>query len=451
MATLIKQNTAEGGTADAVVTTANSGGTSGDAFDAINIGTSAGNTLTYTASALRGNLSIRFVKASTTQCFCSWTWTGAQADVGWNIRFRYPSITPAFGEPILRFYSGAGYTPQIGAVTLQSGSGRKITASDTLTSASQDSAASLTFGGDYVAQIRWISGTSLTVNVYAAGSSTVVATSSVTASAASVNSMRVGLTGSSNSGITLDLDDIQVAYGGLPDRFDLAPSNPTVNAGATQNVAAGATVNLTAAGADTDGTIASYAWTWAYHPTTANIGTSTGITGAATSTASFTAGAVGSLYIAKCTVTDNSGLTGSANVEIRVPRSGSATSRPMPLTGTGNTWTSVGGAATDVGALGDESDTTYLESGTLSTTPTKRRVRLDPSTARSSGVLKLKLVTDAGTANCTIRLIEDVTVRQTWTQAITATLTEYSFTLSAPTVAAIADWGNLFIEVEAVL
>lgn len=441
--TLIKRNTAEGGTNGTTVTAPNSGGASGDAFDAVSIG--AGNSLSFTnAAPLRGSLSYLWTKAAAVQSFAGWTWTGAQPDFSTNIRFRYPSAAPAVSEPILRLYSGAGYTPQVAGITLESGSTRRISVTDTATAATGTSTASLAVDTDYVAQVNWISGTSLTVTVYLSGTNTVAATATVAASAASVNSVRFGLTGSSNSACTLAMDDIQIGYNGLLDRLDVANVPPTITIGPDQNVSPGATVTLTATGTDSDGTITSYAWTSAYplvSPPT--------LTGAATANPTFTAGAAGTLSIWKCTVTDNSGATAFANVEVRVPRAGSATSRPLASTGTGNTWTSVGSAPADVGALADESDATYLESGDLSATPTTRRVRLDPSLARATGNVKVKLWTDAGTANTTIRFIEGSTTRQTWTQVINTTITEYTYALSAATIAAVSDWGNLYLEVSA--
>lgn len=441
--TPLKQNTAEGGSNATTVTTGNSGSTSGDAFDAVSIGASNG-LVFQTSGALRGTLSYKFTKASTNQNFVGWTWTGAQADIGINIRFRFPAGNLAATEPLIRFFSGAGYTPQIGGVQLVSGSGRKINVSDTALASSVDSSASLALGGDYVAQVRWISGTSITVNVYTAGTTTLIATSTTPASASSVNSLRIGLTGSGNSAVDLIVDDIQVNYGGLPDRLDISNVAPTVDAGTDQSVAAAATVNLTATASDTDGTIASYAWTYDYP-----VSGGPTLTGGTTSTPSFTAGSAGALYILRCTVTDNGGATAFDTVTVAVPRAGSATSRPLAGAGTGGAWTNTGGAASAGAALADESDTTYLESPALSGSETAYRVRLDPSGARATANVKLKLWTDTGTANTTIRLIEGSTTRQTWTQALTTTITEYTFALSTPTIAAISDWGNLYVEVGA--
>lgn len=221
--------------------------------------------------------------------------------------------------------------------------------------------------------------------------------------------------------------------------------DPTADAGTNQNVAASATVNLSGSGNDSDGSIASYAWSFLY-PTSG----APSLTGAATATPSFTAGAVGNLYILELEVTDNLGGTGTDTVEVRVPLAGGTEMRPLAGDGTGTgTWTIGGGSASDGAALNDESDATYVESPTLSGTETNRRVRLQPSDPRASASIKNRLWVDAGTGDVTVRLYEGATLRQTWAQAITSTPTEYTFTLTGGTISAIGDWGDLYVEVGA--
>jgi hypothetical protein len=88
---------------------------------------------------------------------------------------------------------------------------------------------------------------------------------------------------------------------------------PTANAGTAQTVNESSAVALTGSGADSDGTIASYAWTQTAGPTVV-------LTGANTANASFTAPAtaVDIVLTFTLTVTDNSGLTGTATVNITV-------------------------------------------------------------------------------------------------------------------------------------
>jgi hypothetical protein len=224
---VLKQNTAEGGTNTTTVTTGNSGGASGDAFDAVSIGASNGLTFTST-TPWAGSLSYAFVKASTNQNFVGWTWAGAQSDFAFRIGFRFPAGNLAADEPIIRLFSGAGYTPQVAGFQLLAGATRKIRVNNSLTGGNVDSTASLSLDTEYVAVGRWISGFTLTVDVYAKGSTTVVATVTIPASTASVNSVRLGLTGSSNSAVTLLVDDLGLGYGTAMSRTDLVAGGVAV-------------------------------------------------------------------------------------------------------------------------------------------------------------------------------------------------------------------------------
>lgn len=228
-ATLLKSNSFEGGTNTTPLTQGsggNTGGASGDYFDVVSGG--ASNTCQFTStSPLSGSMSVRWVKASTNQLIMGWTFASAQSDFAFRMSFRFPAGNFAADEPILRLYSGAAYSPQIGAVQLLSGAGRKVRASDTGTAVNVDSAASLTNSTDYTIIGRWISGTSLTVTVFVKGTATVAAIATVTASAASVNSVRIGLTGSGNSAATVIADDFAIGFGGDMDRVDFFPVTAT--------------------------------------------------------------------------------------------------------------------------------------------------------------------------------------------------------------------------------
>jgi len=221
---------------------------------------------------------------------------------------------------------------------------------------------------------------------------------------------------------------------------------PTVSVGASQNVAAGATVSLTSTATDVDGTVASRAWSFDY-PTT---GAPT-LTGASSANASFTAGAAGSYYVLRHTATDDTGASSSATTEIRVPASGSV--RPVALNATGvGTWTRAGSAATDGAAVADELSTTYNESPSVSSTEATRRYRLAPSAARSAAQIAVDLSQDStGTLTATVRLYEGTTLRQTWTvtTAGDTSIVSRTVTLSPATIAAITDWANLYVEVGA--
>lgn len=244
---------------------------------------------------------------------------------------------------------------------------------------------------------------------------------------------------------TVGADDIQLRDGAgseIPD-YTIPNTPPVVSAGGNQVVVGGSTVNLSGTATDTDGTIASVAWSFVSASST---GTPT-LTGANTLTPSFVAGAAPQLYTLQLTATDNLGGTTVSTVEVRVPVTGATDARPLPFAAakTG-TWTRTGGAS-DGAALADESNATYLESGAVSGAEQKIRVRVEPSGARATSKVQATLGTDSGTAVFQIRLYEGTTLRQTWTQeAVGSTPTAYEFALSSPALSAISDWGNLFLE-----
>jgi hypothetical protein len=214
-------------------------------------------------------------------------------------------------------------------------------------------------------------------------------------------------------------------------------ATPSVTVSGTQNVAAGATVNLTATASDPDGSIASYQWSYVY-PTSGG----PAITGATTANASLTAPAAGSLLIVKCTVTDDQGATSSATTEVRVADPDDT----LPLPMDGGAWTTVGGSSSEGAALADSSDATYLDSGALTATETEQRQRLAPMSVRSALDLTWRLKADTA-VTVKLRLYEGTTLRQEWTQALTTAWATYTKSVTNP--GAITDWGNLSIAVAA--
>jgi len=220
---------------------------------------------------------------------------------------------------------------------------------------------------------------------------------------------------------------------------------PVAGAGANQDVAASVTVNLSGTATDADGTVTSTVWTFDY-PTSG----APSLTGGTTLTPSFTSGSAGNLYILRLTATDNDTFTHFDTMEVRVPLGGAVDSLPLAGAGTGaGSWSNVGGAGSEGEAMADGSDATYVQSSTLSGTPQLRRFRVQPSDIRATSNVEVRMATDTGTGNTTVRLYQGATLRQTWTQAITTTITTYSFALSGGTITAIgSDWGDLYIEVE---
>lgn len=108
-------------------------------------------------------------------------------------------------------------------------------------------------------------------------------------------------------------------------RGRLGNQAPTVGAGSDQSVAAGAAVTMTASASDADGSISTYAWaklSGTASPT---------LSGASTSSCTFTAPSAGSIdtLVYRCTVTDNLGATAFDDIQITVAATGGG-SGPAP-------------------------------------------------------------------------------------------------------------------------
>jgi L-fucose isomerase-like protein len=147
---------------------------------------------------------------------------------------------------------------------------------------------------------------------------------------------------------------------------------PSANAGAAQTAISGSTVNLSGSGADSDGTIASYAWTQIAGPQVT-------LTGANAAHASFVAPTVAASTTVgfSLTVTDNLGATATATVAITVlpnqaPVTNAGTNQtvnensPVTLTGSGSdadgsvasySWTQIAGPSVTLTGAGSPTAT----------------------------------------------------------------------------------------------
>lgn len=219
---------------------------------------------------------------------------------------------------------------------------------------------------------------------------------------------------------------------------------PTATISGNQNKGIGDPFTATVIASDPDGSIASYAWTVAYSSTTAPT-----LAGASTATVSGTSpSSTGQLVILQCVVTDNEGGTVTLTTEVRVPSSSTTVSH-LPGTNLVDAGTlfPVTGAASAGDALADSSDTTYIESPTISGTTTKYRSRLRPMTERSALTVAERTQLTALGGTIEVRLLEGATVRQVWALPQSTAITDSNNVVTAPaTIDAIVDWCNLWIE-----
>jgi hypothetical protein len=251
------------------------------------------------------------------------------------------------------------------------------------------------------------------------------------------------------------LDNLRWGHVATGDLGDVANAAPTATITGNQHLPAGVPVTATVTPSDVDGTIAATNWSIVAAKSTASIGT---LTHTADPTVNGSASpALGNLVTLQCDVIDNGGVHASPipTTEIRTPIPGSTTAVPLALDGTHvvGTMTRVGSATTDGAALADATNTTYIESGAVSASEQSERYRWQPSDARATSSKILTLGTDTGTCNAIVRVYEGDTLRQAFSPVlINATPTDYTFTLSTGTIAAVTAggqeaWGNLRFEV----
>lgn len=433
-------NNAEGGTNTTTVTTGNSGGASGTAFAAVNAG------ITY-SSTQKAHGALAYAFAGTAATFNTVTLnSGDGTTTGYSVRIYayltgYPSAETNFIS--IQTAGGVGMSgfnlTTTGLLKVVHAGG---TAGTYTTPLSLNTWYRITIYGT-------VSATTAALNtaMYALDSGTAVESHNYTnlnTGSTAMGKVLYGKLTQAPGMTTYYIDDIAQDANLNAEIAAVANTPPTVDAGADQNVAASVTVNLSASANDPDGTIASHAWTFDY-PTS---GAPT-LTGASTATPSFNSGSAGSLYILRDTVTDNSGATASDTVEVRVPVPGPADMLPLPgytPTGVGS-WSNVGGAASEGAALIDSSDTTYVEGPDVSATEASRRWRLRPVTVETSGKVVVRVAqSTAGTLVAVARVYEGSTLREEVAVTVSTTITTRTISLAPATIAAITDWGNLYLE-----
>jgi len=434
-------NNFEGGTDGVAVSTANSGGGSGTAFDSI-----FGTGLTFkSAAALHGTMGARVTAGS----FGAGVYTTSSTKASGKMYFRPAGVTT--GDLfVARVENGSGTR----LFSLHINAAGKLRVDDASGTTGVFTFSNVLSGGTkYWYQYYIVAGTAtnngtIKVQYGVDGSQTPAETQYFNNGGANVGAGQTigkvyfGPTGSSGT-VDIDIDDIQFDNT-LTDIIGWpAATPPTVSITANQNVANSASVTASVTASSSSSTIASYAWSVIY----SSAATPT-LTGASTSSVSFTAtsdSTKGHLYILQCIVTDAASQSTTVTTEVRVPTGGDATTLPGAWSTAVGTWANVGGAATSGEALADSLDSTYLESTNLSSSAVSVRQRLAPMLSKNPFSLSQRFQTDVSASNTVkFRLYEGTTLRQEWTQTVTNAWAQYDFSVTTP--GAISDWGNLYLE-----
>lgn len=442
----LKVNSAEGGTTGTGATTGNTGGGSGSAFSAVTPG--AGGSIAFSnAQAAHGALSYLLTPAAAAACTLLLTDGGSSTNFTARFYVRLtglPSAETIFAD--VQTVAGATvcrlHLTATGALKMVNSAGGTVA---TFTN-------TLSLNTWYrVVIFGTVNATTGTMNaaLYAADSLTAIETKNqtgVNTGSTAAGRFGLGKNTSAPSMAPFYIDDIAADMSSATEIGPITNVAPTVTADVPiQNVAASAAVALSFTASDPDGSIASRATAYDF-PSSGG----PSISGGTTATPSFTAGTPApKLYQVRHTVTDNDGATSSAVAEVRVPTSGDV----KPISGLaavypGSLWTNVGGAADEGAALNDASDSTYVESPALTSTATEMRVRLDPATTRANLSVTFRVAQDtAGTIVAKGRIYQGNTMLQEWTLPTTTSPADQVCALSAGTIAAITDWGNLYAAV----
>lgn len=246
-------NTAEGGSDETAVTTGNSGGSSGDAWDSVSIGTAA--TLVFdTAQAVRGSLSYRHATGATSTTanarWTSTTLTGSPSQL-WG-RFYCRFSDPLSDRSIARARSG---TTQV--IRLQITSSGTIQLRNSANSVVATSSTVLSADTWYRIEFNAVPGTTATseFKIFVGDSTTATETvngSSDYSSATTVDEFGIGNFANGADAPSMWYDDIEANSSGYPGPSLITVTPSAIAATATipaATVATGATVSPGAIGA----------------------------------------------------------------------------------------------------------------------------------------------------------------------------------------------------------
>lgn len=212
---------------------------------------------------------------------------------------------------------------------------------------------------------------------------------------------------------------------------------PVVTVGSDQIATLNTPVTVTGTAADTDGAVASTAWTWNLYP--ASLSSAPAITGANTLSASFTPTVPGA-YVLTLTATDNAGVSAHANALVDVPAAAVTVNNDLENSGG---WT---GAYTDIDELENApDDTNYVTSSGTGT----RTFWLAPAIQNTAGYVWVRCDQPASGGTLTVELLQGTAASTgtpigSWPINVpTNAPTTFRFALTATQISAITDWNRL--------
>lgn len=444
-------NTAEGQTSGTAATASNSGGGSGTAFGQVVIGT--GCSIIYSnGQAAHGTNSYLFTAASGQNCYAYYA-TGTTACE--TLRFyRYYTGAPSAEITIAKIYVGS--TVVMALCINASGTLRVRDATNASPiSGSNAIGAAQTAGTWYRYEVQLIVGTTssngyVLVNAYVGDGTTPVATfTSLIWNSGTTDFDHVYYgrsTGAAVSDATY-YDDL-AADDGLAQGTLIGPVGanipPSITMGADQTVQITHLATVTATGHDTDGTIASYAWSVLSKPTGSGSQT---LSGATTATCTFTPTNTG-LYVMQCVITDNGGATATGVLNVFVP---SGTITVIGVQNNLDSWVNTGGAVDIPTALSDSSDTTYVAAPPSPVSATVLDLFLAPLLVSNGLSLDLRdLISGTGSLTTKARIVDQGTIRKEWSNAPGSSFADETLTMNSTECAAITNWNQLVLELSVI-
>lgn len=207
-------NTAEGGAEDAAVTTGNSGGASGNAFDSVSIGGTGA--ITYDNEHARGNRAFKVVGDTANAAYLTYTTALGTVAEAWGRLYLYLVANPGATTGIVRLRVGAA---QVARISIDTTGHLQIRRADNNTLATMVSSIPL---GQWV-RVEWhclatAVGGDLECRLYSAADSATVTEQLSDTNAALANNIDEVNLGHHNASpaTTLWIDDLQVNTTGWP-------------------------------------------------------------------------------------------------------------------------------------------------------------------------------------------------------------------------------------------